>query len=465
MILALTLYVVLFAIAAFGPLRWSMIAYLLLSTIDFRQSGETIGMLNTAKGIVLPAFLLWRLRHYAGHQKMVLAPIAWSLLVAYVAVAGFWSFSPISALKMVGHMSGSLLICFVFMRATKGGLLRPQVVVPVAIGALAIGVVCSALYPNWGGNESRFSSFTSAQAYASFLAALYSLALCARTLRIYTRLALAAMLATGLIFNGSRIWTIGIVVATFVALLISDFRAWVKIWGVGLMLVLTAVLVGAADRVIGVLAQYSESNRIAAAITAAYEGDTRSAGLGTYRFRRGVDAKELEGIADSSVMQLLFGHGTSNGALLVTGSRFRMGMDANRLMHNEWLRVMYEWGIPGMILWLMFIGSIAVYALQGLRKERRDYAKPLVVYLPAFLMGLTGENIIAGAGSSVSVGFLLLIAFASVAHRQMKTPPFRHAAPAQTLDPILSSPPGRSGRPRDNLIAPHVPGATPGMAP
>ncbi len=446
MILALTLYAVLFAIAAFGPIRWSMIAYLLLSTIDFRQSGESIGMLNTAKGIILPVYLLWRLRHYAGHQKMVLAPIAWSLLVAYAAVAGFWSFSPISALKLVGHMAGSLLICLVFMRATKGGVLRPQVVLPLALGVLAIGIACTASEPNWGGNEGRFSGFTTAQAYASFLAALYALALCAGTLRVYTRLILAAMLATALIFNGSRIWTIGIVVATLVALLVSDFRPWVKIWGVGLTLILTAVLVGAADRVIAVLARYAESNRIAAAVTAAYEGDTRSAGLGTYRFRRGVDAKEIEGIAESSVPQLLFGHGTSNGALLVTGSRFRMGMDANRLMHNEWLRVMYEWGIAGLILWLLFIGSIAVYALQGLRKQRGDYAKPLVAYLPAFLMGLTGENILAGAGSSVSVGFLLLIAFASVAHRQMKQPAFRQTAKndagAAATIPLLRESPG-----------------------
>lgn len=461
MILALILYGVLFAIAAFGPLRWSLIAYLLLSTIDFRQSGESIGMLNAAKGIILPVYLLWRLRHYSGHQKMVLAPIAWSLLVVYAAVAGFWSFSPISAVKLVGHMAGSLLICFVFMRATKGRLLRPQLVLPLALGTLAIGLMCSVFQPNWGGNESRFSAFTTAQAYASFLAALYSLALCASTLRMYTRLALAAMLVTALVFNGSRIWTIGIVVATVVALLVSDFRPWVKIWGVGLMLVLTAVLIGAADRVIGVLAQYAESNRIAAAITAAYEGDTRSAGLGTYRFRRGVDAKEIEGIAGSSVLQLLFGHGTSNGALLVTGSQFRMGMDANRLMHNEWLRVMYEWGMAGGILWLMFIGSIAVYAVQGLRKEHGDYAKPLVVYLPAFLMGLTGENIIAGAGSSVSVGFLLLIAFAGVAHRHPKRPSFRQAPPAQTFDPVLSSHAGGSRRPHDPLVAPQIPGMTP----
>jgi hypothetical protein len=51
--------------------------------------------------------------------------------------------------------------------------------------------------------------------------------------------------------------------------------------------------------------------------------------------------------------------------------------------------------------------------------KRREgwYSKPLLIYLPAFALGLAGENIIAGAGNDVSAGFLLLIAFAGVSHR------------------------------------------------
>jgi O-antigen ligase len=433
MLLALAIFGVLFLIAAFGPLRWSIVAYLLLSTIDFSQSSESIGMLNTAKGIILPLYLLWRLRAYGGHRKIILAPIAWSLLVVYVAIAGFWSAFPIAALKLIGHMTGSLLICFLLIRATKAGLLNMRIAVPLAIGTLALGIICSAAESHWAGNEGRFSSFCTAQAYASFLAALYCIVLCSRTLPMFVRIATVATLAAALVLNGSRIWTIGIVIATFVALFVSEVRPCVKIWSGGLTIVLVAVVLGSAEAAIAVIAPYAESNRIAAAIIAAYQGDTRSDGLGTYRFRRGADAKELAGIEESSPFQLLFGHGTSNGSLLVVGNRIKPGMDPNRLMHNEWLRVMYEWGILGAALWVMFIGSIAIYALDGLKGESGDYAKPLVAYLPAFLLGLAGENILAGAGSSASVGFLLLVALASVSHRQFTSPTFRRVAGAEPL--------------------------------
>jgi hypothetical protein len=437
MTLALVLYGVLFLIAAFGPLRWSIIAYLLLSTIDFHQGSESVGMLNTAKAIILPLYLLWRLRAYGGHQAITLAPIAWTLLIAYVAIAGFWSVFPVAAVKLVGHMTGSLLIGLMLIRATKPGYVTVRTAVAVAVGALALAIVCTWFEPHWAGNDGRFSSFCTAQAYASFLAALYSIVLCSRTLPLNGRIGLAVILAAALIMNGSRLWTIGIVIATFIALLVSETRLWLKICSCGLAIALVALVVGSADMVIAVISRYAESNRIAAAITAAYEGDTRSSGLGTYRFRRGADAQEIAGIEDSSTSQLLFGHGTSNGCLLVTGNRIKPGIDPNRLMHNEWLRVMYEWGFLGGILWLLFIASIASYALQGLTKRGGHYAKPLLAYLPAFLIGLAGENILAGAGSAVTVGFLMLVALASVPHRQLGNSRLRPTAAVPTFSPVL----------------------------
>ena len=81
----------------------------------------------------------------------------------------------------------------------------------------------------------------------------------------------------------------------------------------------------------------------------------------------------------------------------------------------------------------MFIGSITIYALHGFKSESGEYANPLLAYLPAFLLGLAGENILAGAGSAASVGFLLLIALASVSHRQFTSPTFRRLARTEPL--------------------------------
>lgn len=409
--LALSLAVVLL------PLRWSLIAYLLLSTVDVVSTREGVGALNAVKGIILPLYLLWRLRRYSGHRKIILAPVAWMLLIVYAAIAASWSMFPIAAFKLVGHMAGSFLICCMFMRASKGRYLDPHDVLPVTIGAIILAVLRSAFLPNYGDEAARFTSFSTAQSFAAFLAALYCVALCSRAIRPGLRICLSAVLLCLLVLDGSRIWTIGVLLATLCALIIADVRPWIKLCGIGLALVSVSVLVGSWDTVFNSIAKHAESNRIAAAITAVYEGNLRSSGLGTYNLRRGFDARELNAIVESSITQLALGHGTSNGAV-TTGIRFNSATDPNRLMHNEWFRVMYEWGFAGMALFLMFLSSISVFGIQGLRREYGSYAKPLVVFLPGLLLGLAGENILAGAGNAVSVGFLFLIALASVAHRQ-----------------------------------------------
>jgi O-antigen ligase len=120
-----------------------------------------------------------------------------------------------------------------------------------------------------------------------------------------------------------------------------------------------------------------------------------------------------------SVGQLLFGHGTSNGRM-VSGPLSKGIGDPNRAVHNEWLRIMYEWGLLGIILWLLFIGSLMQYAYQGLSLDRAGFCKPLFVYLPAFCIGVSGENIIAGAGHAENIGLLLVIGLAAIAYRRAK---------------------------------------------
>lgn len=415
MALVVTIYAVLFAITAFAPLRWSMVAYATLSNVDFPGNVAGVGMLNAAKGIVLPLYLLWRLRGYSGHRSVTVAPIAWILLTIYAAVSGFWSFYPVEAFKLVGHMAGLLIICFVFMRAAKGGFLTPGLLVPITIGALAIAVLGRVFEPGWGDEPSRFSSFTGGQAFAAFLVALYCIALCSKTPRLAVRIPITILLLAALVLDGSRIWFFGAAVAALTALLISEARAWLKICLIGLLMVVVAVATGGSHMIITLLGEDAASNRIAAAITAFYEGDFQSSGLGTLRFRRELTTRVVNRLEASSALELLIGHGTCNGAT-IPGPR-NPKMDPNRFFHNEWLHVTYDWGVLGLILWLSFFGSIAMFAYRTARNDSAGYAKPLFIYLPAFLIALTGENFIASAGNSVSTGFLLLIALASVAYR------------------------------------------------
>ena len=411
----LVLYGVLFLITIFGPLRWSIIAFLILSNIDNGSLNASIGILNTAKAMVLPVYLLWRFRSYSGHERISPVPVTWGLLILYVAIASSWSLFPAYAIKLLGHMIGSLVICMMLMRATKAGYLNFQTVAIVSCGVIGMALFHWRFMHDWGGETDRFTTFSGAQAFAAFLTALYCAALFARSVKLSIRIPLSLALAASVLANGSRLWILGLLLSTLAAVFVSEAKAWLKVVTLGASLIALAAVTIEFDTVMDVLAQHAGSNRIAAAVTAAYEGNFKSTGLGTYNLRHELYRRTLASIAGGSSMQVIFGHGTCNGALIAAS--LNKNPDPNRAMHDEFLRAAYEWGVAGLLLWLSFLIALFVYALKGASRDRLGYAKPLLIYLPAFTLGLSGENIIAGAGNAVSVGLLVLIALASISHR------------------------------------------------
>jgi hypothetical protein len=416
MTLPLALYCLLFAVAIVAPIRIGIISYLILSAVDFASGSGGIGILNAAKGVLYPLYLLWRLKNYSGHKITVMAPVAWLLFLSYVAIASAWSLFPLSAVKLVGELFGTFLICIAFVRATKAGYLSPSILLPVTVGILILGFLKLLFIPAFGGEPGRFSGFTPAQAYASLLVALYSLSLCTRTLPVLLRIGACAALFVATMFNGSRVWTLGLLAATLVGLLISEARNWLKIFGVAALILGGVVVTAESDAILSFVGANARTNRVADTITAFYSGNERSTGLGTYNFRRGLYGVAIQSIETSTITELVFGHGTSNGRLLLGHLSKGIG-DPNRAVHNEWLRIVYEWGILGSLLWLVFIGSVVLFAVQGVRKDPNGYARPLLAYLPGFLAGLSTENILAGAGHAANIGLLLLIALASMSHR------------------------------------------------
>ena len=416
------LYFLLFLVTVFAPLRWSIISFLVLSTIDLGSQSANVGLLNTAKSIVLPVYLLWRFRAYAGHGRVTAAPIAWGCLILYVAVASAWSLFPMYAIKLVAHMLGSLVICMVLLRATKGGYLSFRTLVPVTIGSLAIATFHWIFVHGWGGETDRFTTFMGAQAFAAFLAALYCGFLVTRFIGLSLRISLGTALAVAMIFNGSRLWILGLCLITLCAILVSSLRAWIKIFVVSAVLVMGAVVEGGFEQIMNVIAGHAQTNRIAAALTDTYQGNLQATGLGTYKLRHELFFRTIQGIESGSLLQILFGHGTCNGALIA--ATLSKNPDPNRSMHDEWLRAIYEWGVAGLLIWLIFVGSLFAYAVRGARRDKECYSLPLLIYLPAFALGLSGENFIASAGSASSVGLLVLVALASVSFRV----PRRYAA-------------------------------------
>jgi hypothetical protein len=446
-LLPLVIFYILFAVAIFAPLRWSIVAYVMLSAVDFSSGDSGIGILNAMKGLGYPLVLMWRLKNYAGHGKVVLAPVMWLLLIIYAGIASFWSYFPLSAVKLTVEMLGSFLICVAFMRATKAGFLTPSsILFPATAGVLALGVLRGLFLPNWGDSPYRFTGFTTAQGYASLLASLFALALGARTLRSWERWLLCVGLFVALVLDGSRIYVIGLIVSTVVALLISYSRPWLKILGVASIVLLVVGLVAEKDVLLRMISQGARLNRVADTINAVYEGNFRSTGLGTYQFRRGLYQRAFKALTESSLAELAFGHGTSNGRLLL-GTMARAA-DANRAVHNEWLRILYEWGGVGLGLWFVFIFSIIFYAFQGVRKDRLGHARPLLIFLPAFLGGFSTENVLAGAGHAENIGFVLLAALAAVSHRKR----IMYLPSSVPIPYLPSDPPPRAAHIRPYLL-------------
>ena len=190
------------------------------------------------------------------------------------------------------------------------------------------------------------------------------MALGARTLKSWVRWLLALSLFTAVVLDGSRIYVIGLILSTMVALLVSYSRPWQKMLGEASVIFLVLGLVAEKDLLLQIISRIAPRNRVADMINAVYEGDMRSTGVGTYVFRKQLYQRAFQAIGESSLLELAFGHGTSNGRML-RGTLARGVGVPNRAVHNEWLRILYEWGGVGLALWFVFIFSIIVYAIRG----------------------------------------------------------------------------------------------------
>jgi len=157
------------------------------------------------------------------------------------------------------------------------------------------------------------------------------------------------------------------------------------------------------------------ANRLTATASALLTGQDRAdgMGLGTMRFRLAMYRGVLKQLGGSRPWRWLWGHGTAAGgqvALTLFPAAYRAeSLDANRVIHNEWLRVAYEWGAVGVVLWFAVLGALLSLAW---RRRADPAGGALLSYLPALLLGLSLENVIDGAGNAVTTGLLLLTALA-----------------------------------------------------
>jgi O-antigen ligase len=189
--------------------------------------------------------------------------------------------------------------------------------------------------------------------------------------------------------------------------------------------------------VIGSVAAVAPDNRIFALRHLVSHGRLNPDAIGTFEWRLGAYHTALDQIRTRPLIEDVFGSGTSSAAQAVVTfnpTAFPADtIDANRAIHNEFLRTFYEWGAIGSLLFLAFwIVLIAGFARTirslGIRATQTFWG-----LLPTLMLGLLLENVLAGSGTPVGTGFALVIAFtaAATASANQRTEP-NHAYSART---------------------------------
>ena len=410
----------------FARPHWAVLAWLTTGNLDLTGPGfastGAFGLINVAKGIGIPLFLCWRFRSYRSEALSTIPVRLWLGLAAYAAIASLWTPFPLAGVKLVGNMIGLVLTIVVLEKAARGRMLSKRIVTLFMMISLVLGVVQTyvfggVVYGYDGPDEPvRFSSFIHAQQYSSILVAFLAVALWHYQFTQVRKLLLVLIIGAALGLNGSRTWFIG-------AVFVVSTYCWVRFRQVASVVAFT---LSAACLFAFLLLNFMPSaldfegeapGRMVATVKAIVSGtDTaQRAGLRNLNFRLIVYDNVVHELQTGTLAQLVFGHGTSSGgalALRVFPYVYKADhLDANRTIHDEWLRALYEWGITGLIL-LISVFATLLYGL-GRRYRRATWKPPvaaLLSFLPAFLAALSTENVLAGAGTALAFSLAMLIA-------------------------------------------------------
>jgi hypothetical protein len=128
-------------------------------------------------------------------------------------------------------------------------------------------------------------------------------------------------------------------------------------------------------------------------------------------------------IPERDIFPLIFGSGTSSGAELVLGYDPRYsegGIDANRVVHNDFIRSLYEWGMIGSFLFICFLVSTIVYYLDQAMLRKSTTALAFIGIFPNLIFGLSIENILTASSTPEGVGLALVMAYSATYNRRDK---------------------------------------------
>jgi hypothetical protein len=402
------------------PIRWAFFCFILASHMDITSlsftSASAVGFENTIRIAALPTLLLLR-TGFSPFKELTwtLPQKLWLGLVAYAAISGFWSGFSLSAAKMVVYLTAYFVLYTIFCSAWANRWIDIGLMRLVAWCVIALAIFQTFVLGNvWGGLEERFTSFSSPQYFAACLVALLAILVFSGERGLFHYATCGALMLT-IVLSGSRY----VFVSAVVLLVIASFqvvsgREESLQWKPNFRKIL--ITLGLAVAGAAILVSYLPYNRLDELFTAVSADDTSVEDVGTFAWRLGIYEEIFTRLEKRNGPQLFFGSGTSSGAALMLdhdpAHYDQDGIDANRVLHSEYLRALYEWGVFGLGLLCAFLVATIVGFARKMGSEGGGPALAFLGVLPSIVIGLAIENVLAGAASAAGVGILLAMTFA-----------------------------------------------------
>ena len=405
------------------PLRFGLPAYMLLAQVDPTgpdfSSLTGIGLANLVKVIVLPSLFYFRLRHNKT-SDLVSAPFSmiWLAFVGYVTIASVWSPFQLSALKMVGYLCSYTLLFVVFVKGWRRGWFNGHTITVVAWTSLLIAVVQTYSLGNYYGTSpdgtpyaTQFTTFIDAQSFAPFLLALLVFEF-VRGKKGQLRSVTCLALILGIILAGSR-YVVVATILSFIAVYLGralidrgsvNIRLLIKVASVTVVLV-----VGLALSVM----RYLPASRLNELLRATVSPQENVEDVFDFGWRLKLYSELGDAFQAQSLGRMIVGSGTSSGKTLMLQFDPTYGEetdDANRVIHSEFLRALYEWGISGFVLFLLFLVAITRSCVREFLRSKSSSALVCMAFLPGIIIGLAIENILAAPARPNGVAYVLVFA-------------------------------------------------------
>jgi O-Antigen ligase len=424
---ASTVFWISLLLVIFLPIRWALVAYFILIQIDLSGSVNyslgSLGYENSIKVIAVPTLLLLRSRPLISMSPALhKLRFSWLALVAYAGIASLWSPYHLPALKMMGYFYSYSVLFLVFMAVWERKWLETKHLITAVWCCLALACIQTYVLGNDYGDSGfdfRLTSFTGAQTFAPFLLSFLVLLWFSTQINLSIVISVAAA-GIGLVLTGSRSLLLGFAWSLLIGAIYLGVRAGRE---VNLRLVVKRMVVtGFALVAIGTIVFIKQpDSRINQMLEGAFSSSGSLEDVGTFAWRFSLYQKTVAELSSRSPIKLAFGTGTSSGANLVLdeGIATEDTVDPNRTFNEEFLRFLYEWGLPGLALLVYLLVHVGFVCIQMVRRNSPEGWAFLAIFIP-LLISLTVENIFADASAPGGMGYLVVLTFMLAAFNQFR---------------------------------------------